>query len=290
MKDYTRAVFEEITPPENDCCRLAFLSAAIHTAATLEITGGERKLTFQRHGLSGKLDEPLYAMFGMHADESGIRGDVMKLLAELGILSASDEGLIRIERGADRHLVMDDCCRAAFVKGAYLGSGSITVAPGNNRLRFSVNYPELAEDLSSVLGKVGVASFISEHKDKYEVCVKRTQSIGDCLVIMGAHKAMLQFSSDSALSEVRADLNRVNNIEVANIGKTVSASMRQIEAVRRIAARDGLDSLEPRLKETALIRLESEFYTYDDMASRLGVSKGSVKYRLKKLVELGKDE
>ncbi len=287
MTDYTREVFEEIAPPENDCCRVAYLSAVIHTAAVLELERGERRLVFTRRGLKAKLDAPLSAMFGMTADEDGIRGQVLPLLAELGILETTDGGLVTVKKGIDRHLVMADCCRAAYVAGAYLGCGGMTVAPGNNRLRFSVNYAEMAEDLSSLLGRLGVASFISEHKDKYEVCVKRAQSIGDCLVLMGAPAAMLAFTSDSAISEVRADLNRVNNIEVANIGKTVSASMRQIGAVRRILEVGGLDSLDPKLRETALIRLESEFYTYGDMAARLGVSKGSVKYRLKKLVELG---
>ena len=74
MTDYTREVFEEIAPPENDCCRVAYLSAVIHTAAVLELERGERRLVFTRRGLKAKLDAPLSAMFGMTADGTAYAG------------------------------------------------------------------------------------------------------------------------------------------------------------------------------------------------------------------------
>lgn len=289
-KDYAALVASEIRPPESDCCRLAFLSGAIHTSATLEIAGGQRKLVLQRPEIADKLDPPLQAMFGMRTEAGEIGGDVLGLLGELGILKASPDGLLGIERGADKHIVMGDCCKAAYLSGAYLGAGSVRIAPGDNRLRWSVNYVELAEDLSAMLGHFGVNSFLSEHKERFDVYVRRGQAICDCFVLMGAKKAMLTFSEEMMLSESRADINRITNIEVANIDKTVSAGLKQIAAVRTILERDGLDSLEPRLKETAILRLESEYMTLEEMATRLGVSKGSVKYRLKRLVELAENK
>lgn len=278
-------ILREIAPPDNDCCKLAYLSGAVHTAATLELAG-ERKLTFQRPGIGDKLNAPLVELFGMTAENNEIRGDVLRLLAELGVVRTDDGGLLYIEKGIDPHVVVSDCCKAAYLAGAFIGCGSLSVSPGNSRLKFSVNYVELAEGLSGLLGHLGIHSFLSEHKDKFDVCVKRRQSISDCLVLMGAPKAMLRFSTDAALYEKRADLNRVNNIEVANIGKTVSAGLKQTEAVKLIAARDGLDSLEPKLRETAELRLTESAMTYEEMARRLGVSKGSVKYRLKRLEEI----
>lgn len=291
MSGWTTDVLAEISVPENDCCKLAFLSAAVHAAGTLEMTGEGRKLIIGR--VPPRLVVPIVeTMFGAktavleHAVT--VEGDVMGILSELGILSVSPEGLSGFNDGIERHLVVGDCCKAAYLAGAFAAAGSMTVGASGNRLQFAVSGPELAEGLTGLLSSLGVASFITAHKDKTITYIKRAQGISDCLVLIGATKTMLKLSEHLVEMHERRESNRVTNIEVSNILRAAVVGADQREAIRTIERTVGLGALDKKLRDVAELRLQDESATYADIAERLGISKPTVRYRLERLTAFAK--
>lgn len=287
MKGFTEEIVAELKAPENDCCKLAFLSAAVHAAGTLEVTGGGRRVSIARVPLR-LIEGCLLDMFGVRPTVGEraveIGGDVMTILYELGILSVSPEGLTVIDEGIAPHLVAGDCCKAAYLAGAFAGAGSMTVGKSGNRLQFALSTPQFAEDLSSLLSQLEIPSFVTAHKDKYITYVKRSSGISDCLVRLNATRAMLAFETHLAESEKRQELNRVNNVEVANIERAAVVGADQRAAIQFIDRTVGLKTLEKKLRDVAELRLKFSAMSYGEMAERLGVSKSNIKYRLEKLM------
>lgn len=286
MRGFTEEIIAELKAPDDDCCKLAFLSGAIHAAGTIERTGGESRIVVNRMA-APLLDGALYDMFGVHAVPNEktvhIGGDVMRILFELGILGVSDEGLTVVNEGIEPHLVVDACCKAAYLRGVFAGAGSMTAGKSGNRLQFAVTYPQFAEDLSTLLSALGVPSFVTGHKEKSITYVKRAQGISDCLVLLGATKTMLAFEAHLAASEQRRELNRVNNVEVANIERAAVAGADQCAAIRYIERTVGLQALDKKLRDVAELRLTESAMAYGEMGEALGISKSTVKYRLEKL-------
>lgn len=201
-------------------------------------------------------------------------------------MSVSDEGLNIINSGIEPHLIISDCCKIAYLKGAFLGAGSMTAGKSGNRLQFALNTPEFAEDLTALLNKLGIASFVTLHRDKHVVYVKRSEAISDALALMGAFGAVVDFQAFTAENNKRLELNRVNNLECANIERIAVVGADQRAAIKYIDKVMGIDSLPPKLKEVAKLRLKRADYSYGDMAQMLQVSKSNIKYRLNKLMNL----
>lgn len=292
MKGFTEEIIAELVAPESDCCKLAFLSGVIHAAGTLDMTDRGRTIVLGRNVPLALLTPPLRDMFGVTPTitDKNVRidGDVMRILYELGILSISPEGLTEVTEGIDPHLVVDACCKAAYLRGAFAGAGSMTAGKNIKRLQFAVSNPQFAEDLSTLLSNLGVPSFVTMHKDKHIAYVKRAQGISDTLVLLGATKAMLMFEEILAESEQKRIVNRVNNVEVANIERAAVVCADQCAVIRRIDSAIGLQSLDKKLRDVAELRLRDASMTYNDMAAALGVSKSNVKYRLEKLMTIGR--
>lgn len=287
MSGFREQILSELKISEADCCMLAYLSAVVHTAGTLEMTDAGKKIVLQKAD-SRMIAQPLRTLFGLRANKAGrgceITEGVMPLLAELGILRVNPEGLTVLSEGIEPHLIVSTCCKAAYLKGAYVGAGSMTAGKSGNRLQFSLSSPKYAEDMSSLLASVGIPSFVTAHKDKYIAYIKRASGISDCLVTMGATKTALAFNNLSVESEQRQELNRVNNIECANIERAAVVGSDQREAIRYIERTVGLGALDPKLEAVARLRLKDGAISYGDMAKALGVSKSNVKYRLNKLM------
>src|SRR5690606_36314483 len=96
--------------------------------------------------------------------------------------------------------------------------------------------------------------------------LKDGDSIVDLLQQTGAHQALLQYENVRIAKDVRNSINRLVNCETANVDKTVSAAIAQLDAIRTIDARRGLQSLGPKLQEVAVLRARHPYATLQELA------------------------
>lgn len=142
--------------------------------------------------------------------------------------------------------------------------------------------------MTQLLGTFSIEAKIVPRKKVFVVYVKEGSQIVDILNIMEAHVSLMDLENVRILKEMRNTVNRKVNCETANINKTVSAALKQIEDITYLRDTIGLGKLPAGLKETALARLENPEASLKELGELLSppVGKSGVNHRLRKLGEL----
>ena len=206
---------------------------------------------------------------------------------------AVNEGILMIPAEFMReHLIPDlkgtlkrQCCRRAFLRGAYLCIGSMSNPGKSYHLEFDCVRQERAQLLQELIASFGIPAKIALRKKYYVVYVKEGSAICDILNIMGAHISLMDFENHRIVKEVRNSVNRKVNCETANIRKTVNAAAGQVRDIMLIEETWGLDKLPEHLQEIARLRLENQEATLQELGELLSppVGKSGVNHRLRKL-------
>lgn len=277
-----------------DCCKLAFLSAVIHTAGSVLIR--DKKLEVEIFSENVKLLEKVGAIikeFYSAEPSYGKRkislvGDrAMAVMYDCGLF-VTDGGHTVVEEGINASLIQSPCCKVNYIRGAFLGAGSLSAGNGYH-LEFGVSNPVFAEHLAALLENSGVPAKIIAREKKVVVYAKGSEAVCDCLALMGASGAVLKLNDELVLRDARKNYNRINNCEYANIGKTVDAAVKQSEAIKFIKKKAGLASLSDKLSAVAVLRLENPEASLSELASIIGLPKSTVKNRLNKIVEIAEN-
>jgi len=271
--------------PEDDGGKVAMLSAIIHTAGTLRINreGVSLFISSENAGvkrLVGKLTEVLY---GVKPQVSGRRSivyegnETLKILLDTGILSYTD--CYEAVPGISPFVVMDEESALAYLKGAFLGAGSISLS-SNYRAEISVSGEVFASALADLFAKAGVSAKTVARKERYAVYVKGSESVCDFCALLGGNKTVITIM-DLVVSRMSSQTaNRQTNCDMANLERTVTVAAQQIEAIKAAGV------LEGKLLETAEARIKYPDFSYEELAEVLQISKSTVKYRLKKIMEI----
>jgi len=185
----------------------------------------------------------------------------------------------------DRMGLKKRCCKAAYLRGAFLGSGSISDPKGPYHMEFAFSNRNFADTLSGLINEFRLNSKVMERKNNYMVYLKGGDSISDLLGIMGAHNSLLKFEDIRVLKEMRNSVNRRVNCETANLNKTIRAAFRQIDAIDFLMEKNEFDDLPENLKEVARLRLEYPDLSLQELGNFMTpiLGKSGVSYRLKKI-------
>lgn len=187
---------------------------------------------------------------------------------------------------AVRHVLIQNlCCKRAFIRGAFLASGSVSDPEKGYHFEIVCNSLEKANQLCDMIGSFGIEARVTMRKKNHIVYIKEGAQIVDMLNIMEAHVALMNFENIRILKEMRNSVNRQVNCETANLNKTVSAAVKQIEDIQFIKATIGFDQLPEGLTEIAELRLEQPQATLKELGQMLTpcVGKSGVNHRLRKL-------
>ena len=181
-----------------------------------------------------------------------------------------------------------DCCRRAYIRGAFLASGSIS--DPEKGYHFEIVFPDevRAQGVQAMIRSFGIDARIVLRKKTFVLYVKEGSQIVDLLGLMGADTALFDLENIRILKEMRNSVNRKVNCEAANINKTVSAAVKQIDDIRLIEKLKGLDSLSEGLTQVARLRLQYPDATLKELGCMLDpqVGKSGVNHRLRRLGEL----
>ncbi len=185
-------------------------------------------------------------------------------------------------------LVQNSCCRRAFIRGAFLAGGSISNPERSYHFEIVCAGEAKAAQLAGLMAAFGIEAKTVVRKRHHVLYIKEGSQIVDLLAVMGANLALMDLENVRILKEMRGTVNRKVNCETANINKTVSAAVEQINDILYIRERIGFDKLPEGLEEIALARLEKPEATLKELGDSLSppVGKSGVNHRLRKLREL----
>ncbi len=178
--------------------------------------------------------------------------------------------------------------RRAFLRGAFLGGGSVNKPQSDYHLEFTTSNRYFAEYIVSVLKLFRITGRITERKEEWVIYIKEGDSVTGCLQIMGATTALMEFENVRVVKEVRNQINRQVNCETANLQKTVNAAVRQLESIRIIQRHLSWEELPPKLREAAQIRLEHPDASLQELVEIFegNLSKSGINHRFKKLEKI----
>lgn len=188
-------------------------------------------------------------------------------------------------------LVQNVCCKRAFIRGAFLSAGSISDPEKFYHFEITCASMRKAKQLQGLMASFDIEARIVLRKRYFVVYVKEGSQIAELLQIMEAPVALMELENIRIVKEMRNSVNRQVNCETANINKTVSAAVKQMEDIRYIQDTIGLESLPENLQEMARVRLERPEATLKELGEALEppVGKSGVNHRLRKLSLMAED-
>ncbi|NLA76259.1 MAG: DNA-binding protein WhiA [Clostridiales bacterium] len=208
--------------------------------------------------------------------------DRKKILAEFGY--SGKEVALRINRAN----ISEECCPAAFLRGAFLSCGCVTSPQREYHLEFTVSRIKLCRDLQTLIAETGLMPKSVSRTNNCAVYFKDSEEIEDILGAMGANTAVLELMSIKIYKDVRNRVNRKTNFESANLDRTFNAAMAQRDAIQRITETKGLEFLPDQLREIARLRLENPELSLTELGRMMSppMTRSSVNRRLAKLEEI----
>lgn len=213
--------------------------------------------------------------------------DAMRILQAVKLLDSYGE--IAEELSLLQNLVLQHgCCKRAFIRGAFLATGSISNPEKSYHIEIVCAAEQKAEQLKEIINSFELDAKVIVRKKSYVVYLKEGSQIVDLLNIMEAPVALMEMENVRILKEMRNIVNRKANCEVANINKTVSASLKQVEDIEYIRETIGLHKLPEGLQEIAELRVEYSNATLKELGNLLStpLGKSGVNHRLRKLSEI----
>ena len=188
----------------------------------------------------------------------------------------------------DAGIIESDCCREAFIKGAFLACGSMTDPDKGFHLEFSSLSKELCSELCALLNELGLKCNMSERKRSCCAYIKDGESIEAILALLGAGDAYCEVVELRLYKKAVNDTNRVYNCDNANIEKTLNAAHKQAEIIKRIIDKKGIEAIPEELRGIALLRLEHSELTLRDLGALMNppLSRSGVNHRMQRLLEL----
>lgn len=213
--------------------------------------------------------------------------DAMRVLQASKLIDR--DGEIAEEFSIVRNLILQhSCCKRAFIRGAFLAAGSTSNPEKSYHSEIVCAAQAKAEQLKIIINSFGLDAKVIHRKKSYVVYLKEGAQIVDLLNLMTAPKALMEFENVRILKDMRNTVNRKVNCETANINKTVSAAVKQMEDIRYIQETVGLQMIPIGLREIAEVRIEYPNATLKELGSLLKepIGKSGVNHRLRKISEI----
>lgn len=293
------------TKPEKHCCMLSELSALTQCVASLGImSGGRYRVTY--HVENGDLAKRIFglllmrlgitasmeysfdpALGGRQICELTVSGaDARRLLTSLNVIRSMDGH--DVFKGVPRAAVNRKCCRQAFIRGIFLGSGSIQDPSDGYRMEFCLSSGERADTLRRVMEKMGIVPLMGQRRGQHIVYIRRGDDVVALLAAMGAHKALMDMENIRIRRGAMGQVNRALNCDTANMNKQMNTGHDQAEAIKEYSLHFGLSALDDTLYELARVRMQNPDVSLEQLGRMLEppASKSAVNYRMRKLMQI----
>jgi hypothetical protein len=294
---------KELTMIEaDDCCEKAELSALIRMNGAVQLSSQRviLDISTENAAIARRIYSLIKKRFQVHTELLvrkkmrlkknnvyivRVPSRVQEILSELHIVS---EGF-QFTPGIDKRIIRNNCCKRAYLRGAFLAGGSVNNPEGSSyHLEISSMYEEHCQALCKLANRFGLNARCIERKKGFVFYIKEGEKIIELLNIIGAHQSLLRFEDVRIMKDMRNSVNRLVNCETANLNKTIGAAVRQIDNIRLLEREIGLENLPDKLREVAEIRIQHPDMNLKEIGELLkgSVSKSGVNHRLRKIDEL----
>ena len=209
------------------------------------------------------------------------------ILRETGILLVR-EGNNFISDGIFDGIIRNKCCRKAYLRGIFMGAGTVSDPDKSYHLEFVCHSENLAKDLKKLINTfVDLTAKIVKRKGRYVVYMKNSQYISDTLAIMGAHSKVLAFENVKIKKELLNETVRITNCDNANTDRAVDAAGKQITAIKKLKEKGLFEGLPKKLQEVAELRLENPDMSLAQLGEMLSppLKKSGVNNRMKRIID-----
>jgi DNA-binding protein WhiA len=255
-------------------------------------SGGEARIITENTRLAERIPALFRSAFGAEFDdvrtpESGKRSFIITDTAKLEAIFGA-YGFVpgeTVSHHINLGVLEEDCCRAAFLRGAFLAGGSVTDPAKNYHLELVTPHFNVSRETRSLLLEMEFEPKSGSRAGNYITYFKQSAAIEDFLTLIGAPGCAMELMGAKIEKDVRNRVNRRVNCDTANVSKTVDASAGQLEAIARL----DIDALPERLRATAKLRLENPELNLAELAALVDppMTKSGLNHRLRKLRELG---
>ncbi len=302
--------------PEKKCCMLAEITGFMRFAGSVGFAGGGKfrmvmttpNLAVVRHYKKlirsyfsvdtdieiGSTGRNARGLKGAKAKEYIIRiepeNNSEMILREMGILIVRG-GVNTLSDGIYDGIIRTKCCRKAFLRGAFLGAGTVNNPESSHHFEINTISEACAKDLRRLINTfVDINARIVERKSGYGVYLKARDQIADTLAIMGASKTYFDYQDKIIRKDAVSTARKIEQLDLVNVDKAIHAAQRQIADIQRVASARGLDSLSPKLQEIAVLRLENPDMSIEELGQLFTppLSKSGVNNRLRRISEIAK--
>ena len=185
-------------------------------------------------------------------------------------------------------LLEKDCCRRAFLRGAFLAGGSVTDPEKRYHLELSTTHWKVSRETGTLLLEMELPAKETERKGSSVLYYKQSEAIEDFLTVIGAPVSAMAVMEAKIEKDWRNEANRKTNCDSANVDKAVAAAQEQLAAIRKLEERTVLETLPEKLRQTAALRREHPETTLSELAElhEPPISKSAVNHRMRKLLTL----
>jgi DNA-binding protein WhiA len=190
---------------------------------------------------------------------------------------------------ARKELFEDPAIFGAFLRGAFISSGSVVDPARHHHLELYHNKREILEKIMNKLEEFfGISGHIADVKYGYRFYIKNGEMIEEFLNFIGAEKSAKKVQNIMLESRIRSDITRSLNFIEANSKRSGSAALRQINAILKVDKEIGLNSLEPELRDVAKARLENPECSLRELGNLFNppLSKSMIHRRLQKILKM----
>lgn len=189
-------------------------------------------------------------------------------------------------------IVEDECCRSAFLRGAFLAGGSVTDPEKGYHLEITTTHQSVARETYALMEEMlGFYPKTAERAGGQVLYLKQSDRICDCLTKIGAPVAAMGIMEAKLEKELNNKVNRRCNCDDANTSKVVEAAQEQLAAIRTLAEAGLLEKLPEKLLSAANARLENPEASLTELAAMMQppITKPAMNHRLKKLIQTAKE-
>lgn len=189
-------------------------------------------------------------------------------------------------------LVEEECCKASFLRGAFLAGGSVTDPVKGYHMELATTHKSVAgESYLLILEAMGFAAKNAERNATYVLYLKQSEQISDFLTYLNAPVAAMGIMEARLEKDLNNKVNRRCNCDDANTSKVVEAAQEQLSAIRILQETGEMEKLPGKLKQAAEARMENPSASLSELAAMMEppITKPAMNNRMKKLIQLSRE-
>lgn len=189
-------------------------------------------------------------------------------------------------------VVEDACCKAAFLRGAFLAGGSVTDPIKGYHMELATTHKSVAgESYLLIQEAMDFGAKVTERNGTRVLYFKQSEQISDFLTYLGAPVAAMGIMEARLEKELNNKVNRRCNCDDANTSKVVEAAQEHLSAIRILRESGEMEKLPGKLKQAVEAREKNPSASLSELAAMMEppITKPAMNNRMKKLIQLSRE-